>query len=195
MLKKVFLFLSLFFVLAAGAQTVEEAVAKNDTALLKKLLLKKPDLNKVDKNGVSPLMTACRWGYFDIVALLLEAGAKPDSPKSPKGRTALMVACAYYSDKDVCRYLIKYGADVNAKADDGTTALMLAAQNAKVDVVELLLKNKADVNAKDKQGQTALDYAESANPEVLKEASGGQNMNLSKEEVISLLEKALLPPK
>ena len=52
-------------------------------------------------------------------------------------------------------YITK-GADVNAKANDDVTALMMASQNDHKEVVELLLAKGADINAKDKNGTTAL---------------------------------------
>lgn len=189
-------FASIVFGFTLHAQTLEEAIGSNDPAVLEKALAKKPDVNKADKNGVTPLMSACRQGNLDMVKILLEAGANVNEPKSPKGRTPLMVACAYYSDVEVCKLLIARGADVNAKANDGTTALMLAADNAKAGVVELLLAQKADINVKDKNGKTALDHAQAVDTETLKTgAMNGQSYRMDKDEVVSLLQKAALPNK
>jgi len=52
--------------------------------------------------------------------------------------------------------LLAAKADVNAKAVDGRTALMLASQNGHLEVVQALLAAKADVNAKTVKGGTAL---------------------------------------
>ncbi|MBQ3763698.1 MAG: ankyrin repeat domain-containing protein, partial [Synergistaceae bacterium] len=51
---------------------------------------------------------------------------------------------------------IMNGSNVNAKNNDGWTALMLAALNGHADVAEVLLKHGADVNAKNIFGRTAL---------------------------------------
>ena len=54
---------------------------------------------------------------------------------------------------------LRNGANVNAKDEDGRTALHLAAFNGHADIVEALLRHGADVNAKDKDGYTALHWA------------------------------------
>jgi serine/threonine-protein phosphatase 6 regulatory ankyrin repeat subunit B len=48
---------------------------------------------------------------------------------------------------------------VNAKRNDGRTALMIASERGHKEVVKLLLEKGADVNAKNKEGMTALKYA------------------------------------
>ena len=55
--------------------------------------------------------------------------------------------------------LIKKGADVNAKDENGAPVLMAAAANGQTEIVKMLLDKGADVNVKDKDGKTALMYA------------------------------------
>ncbi len=64
--------------------------------------------------------------------------------------------------------LLDVGADVNAKTNDGVTALILAAstsepgptESSRTDNVRALLDAGADLEAKDKEGSTALMTAE-----------------------------------
>jgi hypothetical protein len=59
--------------------------------------------------------------------------------------------------------LVAKGADVNAKADHGYTALMVASRNGHSEVVKLLLAKGADVNARSSGGETALILASREN--------------------------------
>jgi ankyrin repeat protein len=144
------------------AQDLNTAVLKNDTAMALEAIKAGTNINAVDKYGGTALHTATRWGNDTIVQFLLAHGAGVDTPRSAAGRTALMVTCAYYGGMKICSILLAHGANVNATAKNGTTALMLAASNAKADVVELLLAKGADKHLKDATGKSALDYAKQA---------------------------------
>lgn len=54
------------------------------------------------------------------------------------------------------RLLLEHEADIEAKDEDGETALYWAARNRHEAVIRLLLKHQADIGAKDKDGATAL---------------------------------------
>ncbi|MBQ6738048.1 MAG: ankyrin repeat domain-containing protein, partial [Synergistaceae bacterium] len=69
------------------------------------------------------------------------------------------------------------GINVNAKADDGQTALMYAARfNKNPEVLRALINVGADMKAKDNLflGKTARDWAvqSNANPEIIKILEG-----------------------
>jgi ankyrin repeat protein len=53
------------------------------------------------------------------------------------------------------KLLLAHGADVNATAKNGWTALMCAAREGHIETMKLLLAHGADVNAADKDGRTA----------------------------------------
>ncbi|MBI4654475.1 MAG: ankyrin repeat domain-containing protein [Nitrospirae bacterium] len=59
------------------------------------------------------------------------------------------------------RTSIDKGADINAKDNDGFTALMFASYSGHTDIVEVLLAKGADVNAESNDGLTALMSASS----------------------------------
>lgn len=173
----------------ANSQTLADALGKKDTVLAAQIISKGYNLDSVDQSGTSLLMSYCRYGDDTLIpSFLLRHGAKPDYPRSPKGRTALIIACAYYGGVPLCRVLLNHGANINAATNDGVTALMMAAQNEKADVVAYLLSRGANTTLKDAAGKTALDYATNTNldADVIKMM---KCCRASKQECISLLSK------
>ena len=157
--KRCLLLAFVFITCISNAQNLAEAIKNKDTVLAAKLISQGSDPNQKDENGTTHLMNACRFGEVDMAVFLLGHGAKVDEFRSPKGRTPLMVACAYWSGVNMVELLVKNGADVNIASTDGSTALMLAAGLEKLDVVNYLIKQGAHVTAKNNAGQTALDMA------------------------------------
>ncbi|MFB5649289.1 ankyrin repeat domain-containing protein [Leptospira wolffii] len=89
----------------------------------------------------------------------LHSGFSVDT-KDPFTRnyTPLMIA-AREGETEIAEFLIRNGADVNAKTRDGHTALMMAVYNRNIQIVSLLLRSGADVHAKTRQGHTAWSEA------------------------------------
>ncbi|NYZ74089.1 ankyrin repeat domain-containing protein [Candidatus Micrarchaeota archaeon] len=86
------------------------------------------------------------------------------------GNEHFMDSVLEYSEYiETINLLIAKGADVNAKDDGGTTALMCAAQNGDAVVARLLIAKGADVNARNMYGMTPLMWAayESHNKETV----------------------------
>jgi ankyrin repeat protein len=62
-------------------------------------------------------------------------------------------------DRELVASFIKAGIDINAKEEDGRTALLIAAEKGDAAMAALLADSGADVNARDVDGYTALMYA------------------------------------
>ena len=54
------------------------------------------------------------------------------------------------------KLLIEKGADIDAKDNDGVTALMYVSRAGDLEIAKYLVENGADVNAKDKEGWSVL---------------------------------------
>ncbi|WP_333023614.1 ankyrin repeat domain-containing protein, partial [Wolbachia endosymbiont of Pentidionis agamae] len=66
---------------------------------------------------------------------------------------------AKYNWKSVLEFLIKKGANVNAKDKKGNTALHLASKNGHEEVLNILLLNGAKTNVKNISNSTPLHYS------------------------------------
>ncbi|HVF62930.1 MAG TPA: ankyrin repeat domain-containing protein [Casimicrobiaceae bacterium] len=156
--------------------------------LVRALLVRGMDPNTVGPDGNPVLVTAAREGSAKVVDRLLAAGAKVDQPNSfgdtalklaslhgridiakklrargaqlnPSGWTPLIYAATGGHDQMV-RYLLAEGAAIDARAPNGTTALMMAVHEEKFSTAVLLIAHGANVNLSNDSGATALSWAE-----------------------------------
>ena len=65
------------------------------------------------------------------------------------------------NNREVVKYLIKNGADINSCREDGASILMAMASENNNEICQLLLDYGANIEYRDKKGYTALEYAAS----------------------------------
>lgn len=168
--------------------TLLQAVQLGDTKAVERLLDRGLDPNTADPKGNTILMIASRLGHRDLVWALLKRKASARK-RSQHGDTALMMAslrgdreiarmliefgdaelnhkgwapihyAAFENHPDVIRYLVAKGADKDALAPNGYSALMVAARGGYVEAAKALLYDDADVQVKGPAGETALQIA------------------------------------
>ena len=137
-------------------------------------------------NGLStPLHVAAQYAKVEVVCVLLEhvgtLVAKGDdgepasqvvseyvNARDAEGKTPLHLASydsvpdgldVVLSRSNVVRLLLEHGADVNARENDHSTPLHVAARNGRVEVVRVLLEHGANVAAEGEDGKTASQFA------------------------------------
>ena len=115
------------------------------------------DVDATNEAGWTPLMVAA--GQRDssgVVSALIADGANVNFADD-HGITPLMVA-ADHSNVEVVKLLMDADADIHARSDDGSTALMKAAGalDNQVEMVTMLLEAGADKTIRNKYGNTAL---------------------------------------
>lgn len=111
-----------------------------------------------DASGFTALHYAASGGHADVLAILLDGGAKIDAIGS-RGETAILLA-AGAGKTEVVELLVSRGADLNRAASDGKTPLIKAATGGYYEVVKALLEGGADPSLKDRSGRTPLAAAE-----------------------------------
>uniref|UniRef100_A0A667XE13 Ankyrin 1 n=1 Tax=Myripristis murdjan TaxID=586833 RepID=A0A667XE13_9TELE len=105
----------------------------------------------------TPLHCAARMGHKELVKLLLEHKANPDSATTA-GHTPLHIA-AREGHVHTIRILLDGAAQQTKMTKKGFTPLHVASKYGKVDVAELLLERGANPNAAGKNGLTPLHVA------------------------------------
>ena len=153
----------------------------------KKLIERGADVNEKDKNGYQILHYAVLSDNPKMIKLLVDHGADVNA-KANNGWTVLHSAVLngnveaihaktrviftttpvikgegiyLKGNLEVVQWLVEYGADVNAKDNDGCTVLHSAVENGNLDVINYLVKHGADINAKDYYGRSILHYTAS----------------------------------
>ena len=172
-----------------GRTAIHYAARRNEPSALHSLLLHESSgaiINALDKGGDSPLQLAIQSEAGAAIALLIFYGAEdPEGSakellkfSAQRGSYAAIKVALDNSSKDersgrtplhwavwrgevaVMESLLKNNVKVEAKGDDGFTALHLAARYGYDSVVEFLIRRLgAEVNAESEDGKTALHFA------------------------------------
>ena len=118
----------------------------------------RPDINRPDLIGRTPLMYACRRGHYETAKLLLELHADPDI-ECDQGSSAIVEAAMGNHVEIVKVLLATKLVNVNQAYPKyiSRTVLMLAALHGKEELISCLLQqDDVDVNLKDRTGYSAL---------------------------------------
>lgn len=132
-------------------------------AVIQDLVAQGAELNAtMDKTGETSLHLAARYARADAAKRLLDAGADANAQDNT-GRTPLHAAVAADA-LGVFQILLRNRAtNLNARMNEGTTPLILAARLAIEGMVQDLISAEADINAADNSGKTALHWAAAVN--------------------------------
>ncbi|MFT3758035.1 ankyrin repeat domain-containing protein [Thauera sp.] len=131
------------------------AAREGQAATVEALLQRGVPIDQQNPSGDSALMLAVLGGYDDVVRVLLKAGAKVNHPG-----WAPLHYVAFEGREGMLDALFAAGADVNAKAPNLATPLMLAARNGHIKVVRrLLAMPETDLNALNEAGLSADAWA------------------------------------
>ena len=157
----------------AGNSLITQAVVRDMPELVDFLIKRRARLNVRNRNGETALSMAAFTGQMNYVQRLVEAGAEVDF----YGWAPLLYA-AYNGHTAIVEYLLKRGADINAKTENGLTALFFASRFGHIEIIKVLLKNEADPTVVSENMETAVDWAlKSENTDIadLLRAAGGRS--------------------
>lgn len=118
-------------------------------------------INIKDKEGDTAILKACRnCNNTNVVAFLLENGSEINDKKYRDSidQTPLIIA-AQAGCKDIVELLLRAGADIEHRNDQGENAFISATQEGHIDVVRILIDRVANINQPNADGETALALA------------------------------------
>jgi len=152
-------------IVSYGAQLkIFDAAAIGRLDRVREILEESPELiEAIAPDGFQPLGLACFFGQEEVVAYLLEAGAKLDSASHNPMKVMPLHSAVAAGSLEITRLLLKHGAPVNEPQADNFTPLHAAAQNGDIEIVRLLLEAGADPYLRDADGKTAIDLAREGN--------------------------------
>lgn len=113
--------------------------------------------------GDGALAYAANWGVLTVVEALLLAGKNPNEPMKSDihaGPTPLMLAAGPQRVVIVERLLLA-GSNVDAVADDGTTAIMVTDDSSpeSLEVLEILCSYRPDIHKRDWRSRSVVHEA------------------------------------
>jgi ankyrin repeat protein len=119
--------------------------------------------NAVKSYMVATFINAANDGNLKLIVSILKQGIVGINAKF-LGFTALYGA-VLNDREDVVKYLIKNGADINAKSGPAQrTALHQAVKDGRLELVKILLSNGADASIRNVEGRTPIYYVNLYNP-------------------------------
>ncbi len=137
-----------------GRRPLHVAVEKGRLIVTELLLEHGANIEGKDGNGNTPLHTAVMSGRTQVAELLLNQGAMfhSDQLLADSARNNI-------TDRDVIKFLLQKGADINHISAQGITPLLEAINQGNRVLVKLLITNGSDVNQAGGSGQTPLQLA------------------------------------
>jgi ankyrin repeat protein len=113
------------------------------------------DVTATTPNGATALKVAAKYGYVDMVTLLIAHGASVRRDAHTSRAWPLYLAVAN-GQASCVRVLIEANADVHEVTSLNETLLFVAANSGHVDILKLLRVSGGDVNIPNKDGTTPL---------------------------------------
>ena len=125
----------------ANISTLWKAAEMGYVPVVRALVTKGADMNKVMRNGATPLYIASQNGHVEVVSILAERGADINKANN-NGTTPLWIASGK-GHVEVVRVLAERGADMNKANNDEATPLTIAKRFNHTEIIRLLERAQA----------------------------------------------------
>ena len=145
---------------------ISQAPQQTLVKLVGNLIAAEANVNGVDRNGKTPLLTAISMEQPVIAKYLVDAGASVNQ-KTSNGSYPVIEATKKGYEHLVLQ-LVAAGADLNARDSLGRTALFAAVSRGQQRLVQALIQAGADTRITDENGMSPLVLAENYNLKTIK---------------------------
>jgi len=154
-----------------GNTAFHYAVGIKSIEIVKAMIKAGADLELENGELNTALMIAVGADDLQMMQLLIGSGAVVKPSASKKGHEVLHTAAYHSNNMETLKMLLKTGANVNGRDEDGNTPLLYAVWRANSknegaekmpELIILLLSSGADPNAKNENGITALSVVKDA---------------------------------
>lgn len=137
------------------------AALNGEIEKVKRHLLNGDNVNTLDAGGYAPLHYAARNCHIDIAQLLISHGGNVDI-RTRAGKVTPLLRAAFSGKEDMCKFLIKNGADVKAVDDDGQTVIHRAINSGNLSLAKYFLDIVPELKMQaDNRGTSPLQLANS----------------------------------
>jgi len=142
-----------------GQTPLHESAINGRIIISQELLKSGAEINKKNKNDQTALDVALLNGRTQLADVLIDKF----SAEFDASRSLFDIVNHHVHDRDVIRFLVRRGAQINSLDENGNTPLIIAVKNGKRLVAKHLIDSKADVNVTSKEGITPLAIAKQLN--------------------------------
>lgn len=145
------LFLAIYLVgfTISCSPKIVRAASKNDVETVRELIKEGVDLNSNFDTYDSPLYYASKYGYLEIVRLLLEGGAETNPDLHSSAISFPLLEASRNGFIEIVKLLVDFGAPMDQESTFGDTPLVEALKVEHNDVAKYLIEKGADVNHKE----------------------------------------------
>ena len=140
-----------------SARSLFDAAADKQYYITELLLDAGIDINLIDKEGRTPLLTAILWKDTKMAQQFLDSGA--DVNLAGEGYPKPIQVALSQNDPSLMKTLIEHGANVDERDENGRSLLLDAVASGNTRAVDLLLKSGASLKVFDSDVDTPLHVA------------------------------------
>lgn len=132
------------------------AAWEGNLAMLELFVRHGAQIELTNRHDEDALLLAAWRGHLDAVEWLLAHGAQLNRPGA---RWTALHYATFANHPEIVKLLLARGGDINARAPNGSTVLMMAAREGHADLARQLLTAGADAQAVNERGESALSWA------------------------------------